>query len=160
ELIQTPISIAISTTSGAVGVGQKATITAVVYDQNSQGVVWSTSPLNFGTLSNQKFDASTLTATVTYTAPSVVATPTKVTVTATSVTNPNIAASLSFRFAPLAVSLQNYFNPTPLAPGTLNPNDQLPMAAVVLNDALNRGVTWSISPADAGSLTFANSTSV
>ena len=147
EVLQTPISISISSSNPNVGVGQSATITAIVYDQNKQGVQWSFSPLNFGTMGNATFDPSTLTATVTYTAPSVLANPTKVTVTATSVTNPNISANLTFSFSPLSVSLLN-FNPfIPLAPQTVSPGSQILLAVQVTNDGSNKGVTWSISPA-------------
>jgi len=146
EVLQTPISIAISSNNLAVGVGQSATITAVVYDQNSQGVQWTASPLDFGTLTNATFDASTLTATVTYTAPPVVANPTKITITATSITNPDISASLSFRFTPMTVSLLNLNAALPLSPQTLNPNDQLSLLGQVLNDQSSSGVTWSIAP--------------
>jgi len=160
EPMQTPISIAISTNNPSVGIGQSATITAVVYDQSSQGVVWSASPINFGTLSNPTFDPSTLTATVKYTAPSVVANSTKVIVTATSITNPNISASLSFPFSPLTIALQNLLTGSTLAPLTLNPNDELDVFAAVSTGGAS-GVTWSLSPATgAGSLSYANSTTV
>jgi Protein of unknown function (DUF3443) len=153
EVTQSPISISLSTNNSSVGIGQSAIVTAIVYDQSSQGVAWTASPLNFGTLSNQTFDPSTLTATVTYTAPSIVANPTKVTVTATSITNPNIVASLSFKFSPIIISLQNNSTGTPLAPLTLSPGDQLYLFSDVSNDISNLGVTWSISPATgAGSI--------
>jgi len=148
EPIQSPISIAISaSTGGSIAIGQAVTITALVYDQNEQGVQWSALPLNFGTLSNSTYDPSTLTATITYTAPTIVASPTKVTITATSITNPNISASLSFPFNPITIALLNENIGTPMAPLTLNPNDQLPLFAIVSNDISNLGASYSISPA-------------
>jgi hypothetical protein len=159
EVTQTPISIAISNNVPAtIGIGGSVTIVATVYDQNSQGVVWSASPVNFGGLSNSTFDASTLTATVRYTPPSVDANPTKVTVTATSITNPNVSASVTFRFSPITISLQNFGTGSPLAPLTLNPNDVLFLNSLVSNDNKNSAVTWSISPASVGTLfTFTSS---
>jgi len=155
ELVQTPLSISISTNISLVGIGQSATITAIVYDQNSQGVQWSASPLNFGTLSNSTYDPSTLTATVTYTAPPVAANSSKVTVTANSITNPSISASISFNFSPITISLQNNLVGVPLAPlTTLNPYNRIQLFAAVLNDPSNLGVIYSLSPPNgAGSLT-------
>jgi Protein of unknown function (DUF3443) len=153
EVSQTPISISISSSNLSVGIGQSATITAIVYDQNSQGVAWTASPLNFGTLSNATFNPSTLTASVTYTAPSVVANSSKVTVTATSITNPNISASLSFQFSPITIALQNRFTGYPLTAETFNPSDSVAIRSAVANDPSNLGVTWSLSPATgAGSI--------
>jgi hypothetical protein len=156
EVTQTPLSIIMSAANqGPVGIGQSTTFTAYVYDQNGQGVQWSASPLNFGTFSNQKFDPSTLTATVTYTAPSVVANPTKVTITATSITNPDISASFSFQLAPVTVSLQYSLKlfglPSPMAPLTLNPGEQRYLTSRVSNDVSNLGVKYSLSPATGGS---------
>jgi hypothetical protein len=160
EIIQTPISVSITSTNLSLSLGQSATIRAVVYDQNSQGVTWTASPLDFGALSNPTFDPSTLTASVTYTAPSYVASPTTVTITATSITNPNIASSVKIPFSPITVSLTDS-NGLPLAPQTLNPNDQIQMSPVVSNDPSNKGVTWSISPATgAGNLDVLFSTLV
>jgi hypothetical protein len=153
EVTQTPLSIIMSgDNQGPLGIGQSTTIKAFVYDQNGQGVQWSASPLNFGTLSNQKFDSSTQTATVTYTAPSVVANPTKVTITATSITNPNISASFSFQLTPITVSMLYNFSRLPVAALTLNPGDRLQLFSIV-NDNSNPGVKYSLSPA-AGSGSF------
>lgn len=152
EIVQTPLSIAVSTNSSFVGIGQSATITAIVYDQNNQGVQWSASPLTFGTLSNQMFDPKTLTATVTYTAPSIVANPATVTVTATSITNPNISSGVSFHFSPVTISLQNNLLGTPLAPSTLDPFNRIQLFSAVSNDTSNLGVTYSLSPAGTGTL--------
>jgi hypothetical protein len=143
---QPPITISLVSDSNQLSINQSATITATVYDQSSQGVTWTISPVNFGTLSKQAFDASTLTASVTYTAPSYVATPTTVTITATSITNPNISSSISFHFTPITVSLQNQSTGSPLPNQTVSPGQEIFLSVNVANDLSNKGVTWSLSP--------------
>ncbi|MGO9085960.1 MAG: DUF3443 family protein [Candidatus Sulfotelmatobacter sp.] len=151
-ITQPPISISIIPGNTVLTVGEATTITANVYDQSGQGVTWSALPVNFGALSNPTFNPQTLTASVTYTAPTSVANPTTVTVTATSITNPNIASSVSLHFSPISVSLLSsaFF---PIAPQTVNPGDPVNISSFVSNDFSNLGVTWSLSPpTGAGSL--------
>src|SRR5271166_3360032 len=156
EVIQPSLSVVVASSTSALNPGQSVTINALVYDQNKQGVQWSVSPLNFGTLSNPTFDPSTLTATVNYIAPSVIPKPTKVIITATSITNPNISGSLTFPITPITISLV-VESPLglagPPAPQTVNPNDQLIVSAVVNSDLSRLGATFSISPSGVGSLT-------
>lgn len=155
-LTQPPISISIIPGNTALTIGEATTIVATVYDQSGQGVTWSVLPLNFGTLSNPTFNPQTLTASVTYSAPTGVANPTTVTVTATSITNPNITSSVSLHFSPISVSLLSSAL-LPIAPQTVNPGDQVNMSSFVSNDLSNLGVTWSLSPpTGAGSLSNSN----
>src|SRR5579885_2985857 len=149
---QAPISISISSTNASLTIGQSATIDATVYDQSGQGVTWSASPVNFGALSKQAFDASTNTASVVYTAPAGVLTPTTVTITATSIYNTNIAKSISFHFSPVTVSIQDLDTGLPFSPQTLNPGSQINFLTFVANDLTNSGVTWSVNPANVGVL--------
>lgn len=159
EVTQSPISISLTSTSLSLTVGQSTTISASVYDQSGQGVTWSVVPLNFGALSNQTFNASTLQAAVTYTAPTVVTSPTTVTVTATSITNPNIASSISFQFSPIKVAIQLLNSGLPLAPQTVSLGEEVDMLSSLTNDLTNAGVTWSLSPATgAGALTVSGPT--
>ena len=154
KITQPAISISLTSASPSLTIGQSTTIDATVYDLSSQGVTWSLSPLNFGSLANQTFDSSTRTASVLYTAPAGVLTPTTVTITATSITNPNIAKSVSFHFSPITIFLQDADAGLPLAPRTINAGaPQLDLLANVSNDSALQGVTWTLSPASgAGSL--------
>lgn len=150
---QPAISISLTSASASLTLGQSTMIEATVYDLSKQGVNWSLSPLNFGTLTKQAFNSSTLTASALYTAPAGVLTPTTVTITATSITNPNIAKSVSFHFSPITVSIQDLDLGIPFAPHTLSPGNTADLLSNVANDLSNLGVTWSLSPASgAGSL--------
>lgn len=89
-----------------------------------------------------------------YTAPpaSAFSTSTKVTITATSITNPEITSSVQITVSPFLVVLQPGLFQTN-ASLTLNEGDQLFINTSVLNDNSTNGVTWSLSPAiGAGSL--------
>lgn len=154
QLVTQPaISISLTSASSTLTIGQSTTISATVYDLSKKGVAWSLSPLSFGTLTKQTYDSSTLTASALYTAPAGVLTPTTVTITATSITNPNIAKSVSFHFSPITVSLQDLDLGIPFAPHTLSPGNTADLLSSVSNDLSNLGVTWSLSPASgAGSL--------
>lgn len=156
---QPAVSISLTSASATLTIGQSTMIDATVYDQSAQGVTWSLSPLNFGTLTNQTFDSSTLTASALYTAPAGVLTPTTVTITATSITNPNIAKSVSFHFSPITISLGDLNSGLPIAPRTLNAADPpLTLLANVSNDLSALGVSWTLSPASgAGSLNVSSS---
>jgi hypothetical protein len=142
--------------------GGAATITATVFDQSNKGVTWTIAPLNFGTLSaqtstNQPSNSQT-TASVTYTAPTNFAVSTTVTITATSISNPNVTASLPIQVTPVAVSLQLLSPLTgsnvPAADQTMNQGEQLGVFAQVLNQiSTAQNVTWALSPpAGAGTL--------
>jgi len=151
-ITQPPISISVVAGNTSLTTGQATTVSAGVYDQSGQGVTWSILPLNFGTLSNPAFSSSTLTASVTYRAPSYTTKPTTVTVIATSIANPNVSSSVSIHFSPIIVSVQSTFG-LPFADQTLNPGGQVTLSTSVLNDLSNLGVTWSLLPASgAGSL--------
>lgn len=143
-----PISISLtSSITVPLAPGQATVVTAAVYDQNQQGVTWTISPLNFGTLS----DATP--TSVTYTAPSDLTTSVSITITATSITNSNITASIKLSTSPISVSLSSSAG-FPLPPQTLSQGGQFQVFATVANDFSYRGVTWTISPASGeGTLT-------
>lgn len=151
-MTQPPISISISSNNSQLSIGQAANISAIVYDQSSQGVTWTIAPVNFGTLGNETYSAQTLTASATYTAPSYVAGPTTVTITATSITNPNISSSISFHFSPITLSLSNTNNALPLATQTLSPGQQMSLTVNIANDTSGQGVTWAVSPSGLGTV--------
>lgn len=146
-----------------------ATITAAIYDQSNQGVTWTIAPLNFGTLStqtstNQAANYQTL-ATVTYTAPANFSASTTVTITATSISNPNVTASVPVKVSPNTVSLQilsfitSSYNPA--TSQTMNQGQQLSVTGLVFpQTTTTEGVSWSLSPANAGSLVDATTLSV
>ena len=146
--LEPTVSITLVSSATVVTLGRSATITATVYDQSSQGAAWSISPLSFGTLSDET------PTSVTYTAPTDFSTPTTITITATSITNPTITSSLQILASPLKVSLATFNGP--LTPQTVNQGGQIGILAFVLNDVTSRGVTWSLSPpSGAGSLVSA-----
>jgi len=130
-----PITVTLSADALSVGHGGSVTVTAVVYDQNNQGVTWTFTPSSFGTLSKQTG------TTVTYTAPASIPRPIPVIVTAASVTNPNVVASTRVMVLPIIVSL------FPLSDQTVNQGDELPVIATPNNDSSGKGVRWSLRPA-------------
>lgn len=156
------IDLSASTGTTPLAPGVASTITATIFDQSNQGVIWTMVPLNFGTLSgqtstNQPSNYETL-ASITYTAPSNFASATTVTITATSVSNPNVSVSLPIKVSPLTVSLEVISsvtsNPSPASAQAINQGDQLSLLAAVLPETgTTQPVTWALSPADAGSLT-------
>ena len=159
--VQTPsVSIVLSTSSQVqiLSPGGTLNIAATVYDQTGQGVTWNLAPVNFGTLTN------TTSSSVTYTAPTDLATPTAVTVTATSITNPNITAKAGITVNPLitiavitnpATNLQSYSGQI------INQGAQLQIIAISPATGNNVDATWSLSPASgAGSLSSPTGTVV
>lgn len=156
ELTASPFSPPVVLTPATV-----ETIQATVYDQSNQGVTWTISPLNFGTLSTQTSTNSAAnsltTAIVTYTAPANFSATTTVTITATSVSNPVVTASLPIKVTPIVVVLETPVNGNfiPVADQSISPGGQqlslIANATTVLG--LSPGVTWAISPASgAGTL--------
>jgi hypothetical protein len=144
---QTAVSIALVPSSTVVTGGHTVTITATVYEQGDQGVTWTFSPMNFGSL------GSSTTTSVTYTAPVGFTAPTSVTITATSITNPNITSSLQLSVSPIIVSL------SPPSPQTVSQGGQIPFGVNVINYVSNAGVSWTLTPASgAGSLIDATPT--
>ena len=155
--LQPPISITLVASATTVSFGQPATVTASIYDESNQGVVWTISPLNLGVLSNQTWSATTNTATVTYTAPASFTYPAAVTITATSITNPVVASSVTVKLSPITVALTGGGFSTPIAPQTVNQGGMITLSAIVVNDQSNLGVTWGLSPANgAGSLSVSS----
>jgi hypothetical protein len=160
------VTVELTTATGgtvSLGPGQSATITATVYDQNNQGVTWMIAPLNFGTLSaptstSQPSNYQTV-ASVIYTAPTNFSTNTTVTITATSISNPNIATSLAIKVSPLVVTLDIYSaltgNLNPAAAQTVDQGQQVGIIeAQVSNTTIpsQQDVTWALSPASGAGL--------
>jgi hypothetical protein len=78
---------------------------------------------------------------------------TTVTITATSITNPDIASSVQISVSPIIVAL------IPPAPQTVSQGGQIIFGVNVANYVTNPGVTWSLSPVSgAGSLINATPT--
>jgi hypothetical protein len=140
-ILQPPISISLLPSTTVVSLGQSVSVTAAVYDQSNRGAIWTLTPIDFGTLSDQ-------TATsVTYTAPASFIKATTVTITATSITNPNVTSSVQISASPTLVSLSS------MADVTLTEGGQLFITPTLTNDINSQGVTWTLSPASgAGSL--------
>ncbi|MGA7335944.1 MAG: DUF3443 family protein [Candidatus Sulfotelmatobacter sp.] len=146
-LLQPPISITLLASATTVSFGEPTTVTASVYDESNLGVVWTVSPLNLGILSNPTWSSTTGTATVTYTAPASFTYATNVTITATSITDPAVASSVTVKLSPIAVVLTGGGFSTPVAPQTVNQGGTITLGSTVVNDQSNLGVTWSLSPA-------------
>jgi len=149
KVVEPAISIEFPVGNISLTAGQARVISAQVYDQNGQGVTWSDSPLNFGTLTNATFAPSTSTtppiASVTYTCPTTLASPSSVTLTATSITNPAVSSSTTVHCSPVVVALQTATG-LPMAAQNLGPAGAFFIVAFVLNDQANLGVTWAVSP--------------
>src|ERR1700685_3032478 len=158
---QTPIlggvTIELATTSAVfpptVTPGGTISVSATVFDPNNAGVTWTATPLDFGSLTNPTSNS------VTFTAPSSFSTSSVVTVTATSVTNPNVSASVQFAASPIRILLvapgtqSSFFIDVPMADQTISPGGTMDVKADIAYDSRSNGVNWSLSPADAGSLT-------
>jgi hypothetical protein len=134
------ISVSVSpSTPQSVDSGQTVNfIASVVNDSSNKGVTWtvtcSTAPC--GSVSPT---ATASGAATTYTAPSTVAANLNVTVTATSVADGTKSAPGSVNVTAPTVSL------SPSTPQTVNPGKSLNVTATVVNDASNKGVTWTVS---------------
>ncbi len=156
-----PISVSISPATSTVQVSQSSPFTATLQnDTLSKGVTWSLSGTGCsGTTCGSLTNVTT--TSVTYVAPAAVPTPATVTLRATSVTDSTKSASATITVAPtppISVSV---------SPGTatVQVSQSSPFTAVLQNDTLNKGVTWSLSGAGCsgstcGTLSNATTTSV
>src|SRR5579863_574820 len=141
ELAPVPASSALS-----VGPGDSLKLAATVFDESKNGVTWSISPLNFGTLS----DATS--TTVTYVAPASFTASTTVTVVATSITNPTATASIQISASPITTLLTfpqpngQQGPPVPAADLTVNQGDVLSIQAEIANNGNFPVLTWTLSP--------------
>ena len=159
-----------SNSEGAqVQAGSSAAVTATVYDQNNQGVTWTMTPLNFGTISGQtstnQASTSQTVASITYTAPNNVSANTTVTITATSVSDPSISTSLSFTVIPIRVTLftvNDFLELIPAASQAMSQGQQMLLQGWVINptSGVTSGVSWSLSPQNIGSLISPTTTTV
>ncbi len=151
------ISVSISPSSTSVQVSSSTALTAsVLNDSQNKGVTWSLSGagcqgITCGSLSNQT------TSSVTYTAPAALPSPATVSLQATSVTDATKSATATITLVatpPISVTV----SPTS---ASLQTSASAGLAASVLNDSQNQGVTWNMSGAacSAGSCgTFTNVT--
>ncbi len=136
--IQLPISVSISATTGIVGAGGTALITAQVNnDTSGKGVKWSISPTSgAGMLTNETSTSATYTAPATPPASDVT-----VTITATSVADPTQSAPVSIDFAAIQVLLSPSVNPVQAGGMSV-------ITATVSFDPANKGVdptSWKIT---------------
>ena len=126
-LTLTPISVAISPTSGALDGGQSLQFTATVNHHTNTAVTWSVSGSGAGSISN----------TGLYAAPYVIASATTATVWATSVADPTKSASATVTLTPLSISIA----PTT---ATLGGGQTQQFTATISHHA-QKSVTWSLS---------------
>lgn len=142
--------------------GETLSIAAAVYDLSGQGVTWNVTPVNFGTLTNAT------SSSVTYTAPTNLASPTTVTVTATSISNPSVIASSRITVSPvmtLGVLINAGTGQQSYAPQNINQgNLGQPPVQIIANppdpNVTTFEVVWSLSPASVGSLSAATPATV
>ncbi len=137
------ISVSVSPATATVQVSQTSPFTATLQnDTLSKGVTWSLSGTGCsgttcGTLTNVK------TTSVTYTAPATVPSPASVTLLATSVSDSTKSANATITVTP-APPISVSVSPTTAA---VQVSQNSPFTAVLQNDALAKGVTWSLSGA-------------
>jgi hypothetical protein len=141
----TPQAISVSFPSGippaTLNGGAQTPLEAnVANDSANAGVTWSCAPAG----SCGSFSPSTTTSgnPTTYTAPIGASTPASVTVTATSVTDPTKNAHATIAINAIAVQLAQ------APPASLLISTTTSVAATVLSDSANAGVTWSCTPAN------------
>ncbi|HUA14015.1 MAG TPA: DUF3443 family protein [Verrucomicrobiae bacterium] len=160
------VTIELSSSSGTLPVipGGSATITATIYDQSNQGVTWTMVPVNFGSLSaptsTSQSQSGQALESVTYTAPSNFSAGTTVTITATSISNPYISTSIGVKLSPIGITLQVFSPVTNTQVQTaysqsVGPGQQLTLLAALLPSTVtttSQPVSWTLAPADAGSL--------
>ena len=154
--------------------GDVVNVTANIYDPNNGGVTWAMSPLNAGTLvpaaaASQTPGASNV-SSVTYTAPSDLATATPVTITATSTSNPAISSSLTISVDPASVRLYlssdsapALFFEWPAGVQTMIAGGTLQVGGVLQFDPFRSqgNLTWSLSPpSGSGTLAVVQNTKV
>jgi len=130
----------------------------VANDSNSAGVTWSLSGTNCsaatcGTLTNST------TTSVTYTSPATPPAALSVAITATSVADPSISASITLTVPIVVVTI------TPPPSTTVKAGAILALTAATANDPANGGVTWTLTGtgctgAACGTLTGNTKTSV
>ena len=131
-------TLTVSPIQAALYASQSQQFTAGAPGSCSSAVTWSSVPAGIGTLSSSG----------NFTAPTTIAAPQTVTVTATSQSDPTKSASAVVTlFPPVTITL------TPSVT-TVYPGDQQPFLASVGN-AVNTGVTWTLKPAGAGSISAA-----
>ena len=130
-----PISVTISPTTAALYGGGTQQFSATVTNTYFTNVTWSISPGGVGSIDQ----------TGNYTAPAMIGTEQTVTVTATSQADTTKSASATITlFPPMTIGI----NPTT---ATLYGGQQQTFLATVTN-TFNTAVTWSLSPAGAGSI--------
>ena len=131
-------TLTVSPIQAAMYASQSQQFTAGAPGSCSSAVTWSSVPAGIGTLSSSG----------NFTAPTTIAAPQTVTVTATSQSDPTKSASAVVTlFPPVTITL------TPSVT-TVYPGDPQPFLASVGN-AVNTGVTWTLNPAGAGSISAA-----
>jgi len=156
-----PISLSISPASTTVQVTQSSSFTATVQnDSLNKGVTWALSGAGCSGASCGTLSKPTTTS-VTYTAPAGIPAPATVTLLATSLADSTKSARATISVA-AAPSISVSISP---ATSAVQVGTTSSFLASLQNDALNKGVTWSLSGAGCsgvtcGTLTNASTTSV
>ncbi len=128
------VGVSINPPTVSLGVGQQQAFVTSVTGSTNSGVSWTVSPNNAGTLVNG-----------TYTAPSIIDAPQVVIITATTQADPTKSASATINLVPVVGITM-----TP-AIVTLAANKSQ-ILTVAVTGTSNTGVTWTISPANIGTL--------
>jgi Protein of unknown function (DUF3443) len=159
EIQPVPASAALT-----LGPGNTLGFTATVYDQSNNGVTWTITPNTIGALSQ------VTPTSVTYATPANVPNLTKVTLTATSVTNPLVSSSLQMTVSPISASLAfpqpvgEGGPPVPASDQTISPGGTISLQAFIAWASSGNSLpsmTWDLFPASgAGALTPLNGTSL
>jgi hypothetical protein len=141
-----PIAISITppTASVQANSGTKSFTATVQNDSANKGVTWSLSGAGCATSSFCGTLSATSTASgaaLVYTAPASVPVPAAVTLTATSVSDTSKSAAATITVTAPAGSISVMISPTS---ASVVPNGTQQFTATVLNDALNKGVTWTL----------------
>ena len=139
------ISVAVAPLSSTVQLGQTQPFTATVSnDTKNSGVSWSLSSCAPGACGTLSATTSASGSSITYTAPAQMPASPSIVLTATSVADPSKSASSAITIAtspqPVIVSI------SPLSQ-TLTVNQAQNFTATVQNDAMNKGVSWTLSGA-------------
>ncbi|MBZ5729371.1 MAG: Ig-like domain-containing protein, partial [Acidobacteriia bacterium] len=124
--------VSVTPTTATLGPSEMQQFTARVTGAWNTGVTWSINPAGMGTI----------TSAGVYTAPSSITANTNVTITATSVANPDATASAALTLSPASPSVSVAVTPSTAA----LTNGQTQQFAATVAGAGNTAVTWSVIP--------------
>jgi len=124
--------IFVSPVTATLGPSENQQLTATVHGTWNTAVTWSVSPAGMGSITSAGL----------YTAPSTIASNTNVTITATSVANPNTVGIAMLTLSPASGSV--FVSVTPSTASITNGQTQ--QLAATVSGASNTAVAWSIVP--------------